>query len=318
MAVERVGAAVLALVAVVEPVGLPVEDLGRTGPDVDEGDLPAGLPAGHGEVAARHQRGAVGRDRDRLDTRLVPLAGNGEGDVDVAVESAAGRVDGGKAASRLAGNRCEVTGQEEPRAVHHEVLDRGADRHVEGGVERAVHRVDPDQFAGGGAVEGAELTSYEQRVVARRRRQRFDTPVPWVRSGLTSKSATNVSSTCVGGGVESEEPASGDDPALAGIAHLGERSADVDAVAHREDGVDLPVDDVGCGVGRIGRDHRVVGGVEGSARWGTRPQQQEYDSAGQGKPGTLGHGRPSVGGRVGRYWGFARYLLSGPFGLLHA
>src|SRR5262245_6340725 len=102
MAVERRGAAELAEVAVVEAVGLPVEHPGRLRRDVDEGDLPAGLPAYDGEVASGHQRGAVGRDRDRLDAGLVALAGNGEGDIDGTVERAAAGVDRGEAAAGLA------------------------------------------------------------------------------------------------------------------------------------------------------------------------------------------------------------------------
>src|SRR6185312_8164405 len=70
----------------------------------------------------------------------------------------------------------------------------------------------------------------------------------------------------------------------------------VDAVAHREDGVDLPVDDVGGGVGRVGRDHGVMGCVEGLAGGKDRSQQEEDGSAGHGQPVTLGHGEASVGG----------------------
>src|SRR5687768_18318120 len=115
MAVQGRAAAALAKVAVVEAVGLPVDHPGRPGRDVDEGHLPAGLPVDLGEVAGGHQRGAVGRDRDRLDAWLVPLAGNGEGGGDVAVERAAAGVDGGEASPGLAADRGEVTGQEEPR-----------------------------------------------------------------------------------------------------------------------------------------------------------------------------------------------------------
>jgi hypothetical protein len=96
--------------------GLPVGEAGRAGGDVDHGDLDSGLATRRAEVAAGHERGAVGAEGDGLDPGKPTQERVGEGDIDVGVEGASGDVDGGETATGLAADGAESAGQIQPVA----------------------------------------------------------------------------------------------------------------------------------------------------------------------------------------------------------
>ena len=336
---------------VVDPRGLQ----GRAGGV----DLPArrrvaqhpGVHAAHeGAGGADHEVGAVGGD---VDVVGVGVEEGGAGRLEAVGlpvgDRVRGQVDHGGLVTILAVDQGEVADRHHLGAVGRDVELADAagaavvlarERHVDGGVEGAAHRVQRRELLAGDALDGRERPADVELAVGERHvvhglagadlrlELRHDLSVGRIQlhqalvPGLPvhgGETASDVDAGAIGpqgedlaverghevlvdrpGGGVERQDARDVEQVAADVLGLQELTADDHLVAHLDDRVDLPVLDVGRPVGRIGGDQRGLRGAEGARGDGRRGGQQTQSGDGHRQRDDQGGGTTHSGGSFAR------------------